>query len=243
MRQRYSTPPLLEAICEFQFKAESWDWTIPGLLYQQISGEFSTKREQLTFQVQQSGKGELRPSTGRRLHFVRPDERAFVDVGENVLAVHCLAPYPGWHKFKPMIQGVFDHYQSVAKPSGLTRIGLRYVNRLQLKDDVADVAQHVNFWPTIPPELPRKLNAIFARVELLYEKDSGLLLLTLGSATEGGIVLDLDFVTLAPESLGLNESLSWVECAHTRIEEAFEASLRDSARATFGDILPAEEAS
>jgi uncharacterized protein (TIGR04255 family) len=243
MRRRYSKPPLVEAVCEFQFKAESWDWTIPGLLYQQMSAEFPKKRENLTVHMQQSDKGELKPSAARRLHFMRSDERAFVEVGENLLALHQLEPYPGWQVFKPLIDSTFGRYLAVAHPAGLTRIGLRYVNRLRSFEDLADVVDRVNFWPNIPPGLPQKMNAMFARVELFYENDNGLLLLTMGSAAEGGVVLDLDFVTRAPEKLGLDEAIRWVETAHTRIEEAFEASLRDSARATFGDAVPVEEAS
>lgn len=243
MRRRYTKPPLVDAICEFQFKAESWDWTVPGLLYQQLSTAFPKKREQLTVHLQQSDKGEVKPSPARRLHFVRSDDRAFVEVGENLLALHQLEPYPGWQDFKPLIDSTFRSYLAVAHPIGLTRIGLRYVNQLRVPEDLADVVDQVNFWPRIPPELPRKMNAMFARVELFYENDNGLLLLTTGSAAAGGVVLDLDFVTRAAERLTLDDAIAWVETAHTRIEDAFEACLRDSARATFGESVRVEEAS
>jgi uncharacterized protein (TIGR04255 family) len=243
MRNRYTKPPLIEAICEFQFKAEGWDWTVPGLLYQQISETFSIKREQMALRVQQSDKGETKPAMTRLLQFVRQDERASVDVGENILAVHHMAPYPGWHQFKPMIASVFERYLAVAHPAGLARVGLRYVNRLRFPDDVVDLASRVNFWPSIPQGLPREMNAMFARVELIYGPDNGLLLLTLGSAADGGFVLDLDFITRTADQLRLEETLGWVETAHTRVEEAFEASLKDSVRSTFGEMVPAEEAS
>jgi uncharacterized protein (TIGR04255 family) len=87
------------------------------------------------------------------------------------------------------------------------------------------------------------MNAMFARVELIYGPDNGLLLLTLGSAADGGFVLDLDFITRTADQLRLEETLGWVETAHTRVEEAFEASLKDSVRSTFGEMVPAEEAS
>jgi hypothetical protein len=36
---------LIEALCEFQFADGEWDWTIPGLVYQQIKHEFPIKRQ------------------------------------------------------------------------------------------------------------------------------------------------------------------------------------------------------
>lgn len=241
-RNRYRNPPLVEAICEFQFKAESWDWTVPGLLYQEFGEEYPNKKENLTLQLVQSGN-EIKPTPSKRLHFVRTDERAFIEVGENVLAAHHLAPYAGWEQFKPMIASVFEKYSAIAAPNGLSRIGLRYVNRLQFHEDVVDLPEQMNFGPRIPKSLPREIKALFVRVELLYPVDKGLLLLSTGSAPNGGIVLDLDFVTSDPESVPLSDAIGWVETAHTRIEEAFEASIRDSARTTFGGIVPVEEAS
>jgi uncharacterized protein (TIGR04255 family) len=242
-RNRYRNPPLVEAICEFQFKADSWDWTVPGLLYQELSADYPNKRENLSVQLVQSAENEIKPTPTRRLHFVRADEGAFVEVGENIVAIHHLAPYAGWEQFKPMIASAFEKYAAIAAPVGLTRIGLRYVNHLKFPGDVVDLTERMNFGPRIPTGLPRQMKALFVRVELIYPEDKGLLLLSTGSPPNGGVVLDLDFVTLEPESLVLGECLDWVEVAHTRIEEAFEASVRDSARETFGGTLPVEEAS
>lgn len=57
MGEILKNPPLVEAVCEFQFVPESkWDWTIPGLLFEKIGKEFSERTEvhRLGVTVQQS---------------------------------------------------------------------------------------------------------------------------------------------------------------------------------------------
>jgi hypothetical protein len=46
VRHRYKKSPIAEAVCEFQFRgASDWDWTILGLVYQQIKAEFPQKKQ------------------------------------------------------------------------------------------------------------------------------------------------------------------------------------------------------
>jgi len=47
--RKYTNPPILEALCEFQFvPSQPWDMTIPGFLYEKINHEFprETKENQ-----------------------------------------------------------------------------------------------------------------------------------------------------------------------------------------------------
>src|SRR5437667_2265720 len=42
----YNKPPLIEAVCDFRFSSsQPWDWTIPGLLYEQIRDNFPNKTQ------------------------------------------------------------------------------------------------------------------------------------------------------------------------------------------------------
>ena len=40
MSRVYRYSPLVEALCEFQFAEGEWDWTVPGLMYQEIKETF-----------------------------------------------------------------------------------------------------------------------------------------------------------------------------------------------------------
>lgn len=233
MAGKYEQAPVIEAVCEFRFDAEGWDWTIPGLLYNETRGEFPTKRDNVTFGIEAGSAGEVKGTTQRTVRLVREDETAYLEVGENVLAVHQLVPYRGWINFRPVIEGTLRHYLNIARPRALTRVGLRYINRLVLPGNQVSVASYVNFAPRIPTGLPLQMRALFCRVELFYRDDNGLLLLTLGSADKGGLMLDLDFVTLDASRVPLDDVMTWIDTAHARVETAFEASLKDATRQLF----------
>lgn len=69
MGEIFKNPPLVEAVCEFQFHPESkWDWTVPGLLFEKISGEFSERAEMRRLEVtfQQLSRKITQPSVIER---------------------------------------------------------------------------------------------------------------------------------------------------------------------------------
>ncbi len=46
MTKRYNNPPLVEALCEFQFDADvPWDLTLIGLIYDKLQGLFPKKQQ------------------------------------------------------------------------------------------------------------------------------------------------------------------------------------------------------
>ena|SRR5215207_7513665 len=62
VRRIYKDPPIIEALCEFQFvPSQPWDLTIPGLFYREVKSEFPKRRQFNPFQVsfQAEGQGQL----------------------------------------------------------------------------------------------------------------------------------------------------------------------------------------
>lgn len=52
MARTYNKPPLIEAVCDFRFSStQPWDWTIPGLFYEQIRLDFPNKNQLSTIET------------------------------------------------------------------------------------------------------------------------------------------------------------------------------------------------
>lgn len=46
MGRKYRNPPLIEALCEFQFvPTQPWDLTIPGFFYEKVKNDFPAKQQ------------------------------------------------------------------------------------------------------------------------------------------------------------------------------------------------------
>lgn len=241
---KYGKPPIVEVVCEFRFvPGQPWDAAIPGLVYSRVSQTFPKRKTLRNLQ------SELIPAEGgirqhveltERAQFLRDDEKAFLQIGPDFLAVNHLAPYPTWDKFVPLISEAYDGYRTVTKPSGLKRIGLRYINRIVFPGDSLEFSDYLKFYPFTGPELPQNIHNFVVGVQSSYEqKDVLRVQLSSADPDESGrvtMLLDLDYFLARPESVGLEQGLDWVNRAHDRVLSVFEACLTERTRQMFDPL-------
>lgn len=242
MDKKYSNPPIVEALCEFQFiPRQPWDITIPGLLYEKIKEQFPEKQQQVGFGVEvrpEDRKLEQRIEMTQRMRFLRSDKTALVQVGPDLLAINHLKPYPTWHAFKPLILQNLEKYQKIANPKGFKRIGLRYINKIEFSIESIELSDYFNYYAFTPKGLPQVHDAFNVHVEIPYGERNEYLLLTLRKVIPEhpetiSIVLDLDYITAKSESVPSERVPDWLENAHTNIEKAFESCITDKCRNFF----------
>jgi uncharacterized protein (TIGR04255 family) len=247
MPRSYRNPPVIEAVCEFRFlETQRWDWTIPGLVYEKISNSFPKKRQQTVIELSMP---YLRPIEGSppgdvaRMQFLNDEETRLVQVWPNTLAINRLKPYGSWNTYKEEILSQLKVYQQVSGQDGLTRIGLRYINRIELpasEPQGADLGAYLVSIPKVSTSIPQAYRSFLMQLDIPYEDDPPTnLRLILGTvppqvADSVAVMLDLDMVT-EPEHVPSLDSVSdWLEKAHGRLEEAFDSSLTDR---THKDLL------
>lgn len=239
---KYGNPPIIEVVAEFRFlPAEPWDLTVPGLVYDRLREQFPRKRLLKVFEGEAAAEASGIRQAFRladRMQFLREDEKAFVQVGPDLLAVNHLAPYPTWEGFIPLIQDALGAYAVVAQPRGLRRIGLRYVNRISIPTNPVELADYLNFRPFIGSGLPQRMSGFILGVQSPYDDGRDILRLQLTTDEPGPpgsvvVLLDMDYFMAQPEAVPLHKALDWIETAHLRVQEAFEACITDRLRALF----------
>jgi uncharacterized protein (TIGR04255 family) len=247
MGKKYKNPPIVEALCEFQFvPSQPWDITIAGILYERIKDKFPLKQQQVGFgvalQPKEGGvfeqKIELSPP---RMQFFSNDKISLVQVGSDLLTVNHLRPYPTWEKFKPLILKILEDYINIANPKGFRRIGLRYINKIDFDKPQIELTNYFNYYPSIPENLPQTYKTFQVTVEIPHNNERDTLRLTLGTLIPEkpdafSLMLDLDYIMILPEGIALNEVSNWLEDAHTTIENAFEACITDNCRKIFEEV-------
>lgn len=250
-RRIYKDPPVIEALCEFLFEpSQPWDLTIPGMFYREVQSEFPKRRQVkpfLNFQPERQGQTiQSIVNSVDRIQFLREDERALIQVGPDLLAVNHLRPYSKWETFKQMIEYALGAYERVANPQAIMRIGLRYINRLEIPgQQEVEIEHYLLTTPTVPSAVPQFFGSWMQRVEIPYPEANGVLVLQASSVQEAeqkaiAFLLDLDFVTLQPALVELDSVMEWVEKAHCEVEEIFEACVTDEARRLFGEVRHGE---
>ena len=242
MSRRYKNPPIVEALCEFQFiPGQPWDMTIPGILYEKIKEEFPEKQQPMGFGIgfqPKEGRIEQKIEMTQRMQFLRSDKTALVQVGPDLLVTNHLKPYPTWDIFKPLILRNLEIYREIANPKGFKRIGLRYINKIDFTAKSIELSEYFNYYPFIPTDLPQMHEAFNVRVEIPYEGGHDRLLLTLARAMPQkpdilSIMLDLDYIMAIPEGLSFDQASDWIEKAHTTVENAFESCITEKSKSLF----------
>jgi len=243
--KKYKNPPIVEALCEFQFiPGQPWDITIPGLLYEKINSEFPVKQQQMGFGLSlhpKEGGLEQKVEMSQRMQFFRSDRSALVQVGPDLLTTNHLRPYRTWEAFKPLILDNLIKYQEISKPKGFKRIGLRYINKIEFEKGPIELTDYFNFYPFIPSGLPQMHETFQVRVEIPYQGGRDRLLLTLASMIPEkpeilSLMLDLDYIMAIPDRISIDQASDWIENAHSAVENAFEACITDKTRTLFEEV-------
>lgn len=246
MPRHYTNPPVVEALAEVYFVEANWDMAIPGLFYERIRDRFPKRRQvgQVSVNVEIGPQGidpKLAQSSMARVQFLTDDESQIVQVGQDVLVVNQLRPYPRFPDWSPLVAEMLAIYREVARPTGFSRVGVRYINKVVLPGDVFELSDYFKLYPEVPDELGSPYGPFVMRVEShppLHMDHA--LSTTFGSSEtdDGKPALLLDFYdTLALPSPGnLDLVPQFVSDAHDNIEAAFEHTIGDKARELFQEV-------
>jgi len=249
MRKIYKNPPLIEAVCEFRFDPTSpWDLAIPGLFYEQVKSSHPVKRPISSVEVilrsvpnQQFAPQSLPPSVQHmdRIQFLGDDEKSVLMLGPHVISVHRLAPYTRWEDFKPSIAKALEVYRNVASPKGLSKIGLKFQNLINIPQGTIRIEDYFAFYPAMGETLPQVHGPFLVGVLLPYDGSENQLRLEMQSGFSGkedtySVLLSLDYYTSGQNPVPWGNVEDWITTGHARIEDAFEGCLLDSTRTLFG---------
>ena len=149
-----------------------------------------------------------------------------------------LAPYKSWEEFKEEGCEIWRWYRGIVGPENISRVGLRYVNRLDLPLPFDDFEKYIRTVPNVAPDLPQGLSSFFMQLQIPHRDIAALLVLNMAMVPPArenvvSIVLDLDIFRV--DSVPQNEDELWLYFEQLRIakNKAFEACLTDATRELF----------
>jgi uncharacterized protein (TIGR04255 family) len=245
MGKKYAKPPIVEAVCEFRLTPETrWDLTVPGLLYERLKGSFPQKEQRMIPEVEliQGPEGlQQQIRTSERIMLFTKDKKMLVQVGPRLLAINVLKPYPHWESFKPRIEMAWQSLQAAIEVQGLERIGLRYINHIELPAQSVELAEYFEFYLSVGQRLPQQMVSFLAGAEFSYADDRDHCRVQLtpipGSGGKSLFMLDIDYFLARARAVEVVDALAWVEEAHDRVKEVFEGCITDKLREMFEEVL------
>jgi uncharacterized protein (TIGR04255 family) len=154
-----------------------------------------------------------------------------------------LASYENWKALRDEARRLWDVYRSVAKPSKVLRLAVRYINRIDIPLPFKDFKDYLRTVPEVSPDLPQELAGYFMRLAIPLEDIKAVVLINetiIEPASQNvvSVVLDIDIFRTA--DLPTDEEGIWAFFEELRVRKnsVFEACITDKARELFQPCQP-----
>jgi len=242
-RRHYAHAPITEAIIALSFELEEGSG-IPDVqsIHPKLKPEYPRSGEQLALHLEinaqdRSGKSDRPHTVGYQ--FFSEDQKRIVRVSRTEFSFSQLAPYDQWETLRAEAQRVWAIVANVLRPRRISRVGVRFINRIDIPCPPSGVEldNYFHAAPKIPPELPQGLSTYFVRLEIPFDPPDGILILALAAVPPAAVnvvstLLDLDAVR---QNLDTKSESAWSSIEELRDVKnaAFEASITDAARDLF----------
>ncbi len=243
MSEQYSSPPFVEAVCEFIFSPDTpWDPTVPGLIYEMIKGEYPIKEPRLLtrfYVTTEAGGLEQRATFTEGIAFISEDRRSQILVAPRIVSIVYVKHYPSWPVFFQRIEYVYNLVNEIQTINGIDRIGLMYVDKIAIPGQEIDLKDYFNFRPEPGTWAPGSVMRNFSmECTFTYNDDRDTCKVKLKDAmpedqSDSAFILTTDYSLAMPRSVDPDEVFQWIDMAHNTVKEMFEGCITEKAREMF----------
>jgi uncharacterized protein (TIGR04255 family) len=139
--------------------------------YSKVSENYPQRRERLRIEAEfdlKKGEAVRRTKFVDGYMYTSKDGKQIVQARLDGFTFSRLKPYQSWERLHEDSHPLWDLYVKVASPEVVTRVALRYINRLDIPLPIRDFSDYLNAPPTIPPGLHQELSRFLTRI-LIYD--------------------------------------------------------------------------
>ncbi len=177
--EHLNNAPIVEAVVDIKVKLPpETDIATLESIGELISTQYPKKKKQLRFEGKlKFREGELPehkdvPASVHGYRYETEDEKYILQTRLDGFTFSRLSPYETWGNLRDESYKLWEHYVRVASPEIITRIALRYINRLELPLKMYDFDEYLSSSPTIPEGLSQEVSSFLTRV-VIPEKNIG----------------------------------------------------------------------
>ena len=241
MTGNYVRNPITEAIIDFQ--VELPDEVMAADLDRCEDSAYPSKHVLAEtvgqFDIGPTASPTSSSTTSRAVGFLfkSGDEKQLYQVRLGGFTVNRLSPYEGWESFSGEACRLWAIYRRVAWPRKVTRLAVRYVNRLDIPQG-AEMKDYLRTSPDVSPDIHQGLTNFFMQMTIPQADIRSTLILNeaagpLGQDGAASVILDIDLFRVA--DLGEDEDWLWefLERLRERKNQIFEACITDRMREAF----------
>lgn len=240
---RYRNPPIVEAVCEFRFSADTpWEQNLPERFYDAVKERFPIResRKEQAIQIKASSEGvvEHRLEMTETPVFLAGDRKVLIQIGPRRLSIHRLKPYHSWGDFKSTINLAYDTVTSLTNVTGFDRAGLLYVDKIEIPGSSIRLADYFTFYPHCGEGLSGDVMNFMVSCDLTYSGNRDICRLSMTRAMpekEGNsaYLLTTDYFLAKRNAVKPEDVMTWVEEAHKTVKALFKGCITEKLEEVF----------
>jgi uncharacterized protein (TIGR04255 family) len=235
----FAQPTIVEALCEVHFglgDGREWNEEWFGAFFRKIEASFPRMepRQLMKLSPAEGGIGLRGVQQVLGMVYHHRDRPLLRQLFQDHLTVNELAPYPGWGVFLDDLAAAWSDFAQVVDPAHVTRIGLRYINRIPR----ASTGETLGDWLADSEYYPRLLrdgtSGFRSRFEHRPQPGVRLVVTVAEEKVDSGtgpVILDLDAIIEASMPSEMPALKSELDALHDVIWTAFESTLTERLRA------------
>jgi uncharacterized protein (TIGR04255 family) len=165
--------PITEALIDFRVKARTvFRPEEFADLRTRLSERFPHMEEQRGLQatfgmIKGQGQPTVVQDLGLQGYFFKTrDQKTIAQFRVDGFTFNRLQPYTSWDDLFPQAMELWRLYYSISIPDMITRLAVRYINRIVLPPGAGAFETYLRTAPVIPPELPQYVSSFLTRVTI-----------------------------------------------------------------------------
>jgi uncharacterized protein (TIGR04255 family) len=165
--------PITEAIIDFRVKARAGFQAgefanLKARLYERFPNVNEHRGLQATSEMSHGqGQPPVVKDLGLQGYFFKTsDEKTVAQFRTDGYTLNRLHPYTSWEELFPQAMELWRLYAGISKPEVITRLAVRYINRIELPPGPVTLESYLRAAPVIPQELPQSIGSFLTRVTI-----------------------------------------------------------------------------
>ena len=245
VRVHYNRAPIVEALIDIQVDAEAAGTSLDdlGALGSKIQETYPRASKRMNFVGRFSAGAALEATTQQKTvgHVFKSEEgKRIFQARLDGFSFSWLAPYDRWESFRDEALRLWRIYAQLAQDQEITRVAVRYINKIELPVGGATVPLEDYFvvYPNAPTESLGPVNRFLLQMQMQADEVQGYVIInqaTLPSESAGTrpVLLDIDAFTTHPMIHTDSDLQSRLETLRALKNKVFEACITDKARSLF----------
>jgi uncharacterized protein (TIGR04255 family) len=229
--------PIVEALVDLRVKLPpETDVTQLDSIHKAISDKYPKREERKSWESR-FGVSHGKPLEPRHEYkgvdgyrYVSEDGKQVIQVRLDGFTFSRLKPYQTWEHLREEAFRHWQKYLDVAHPVLISRVALRYINRLEIKLPIKDFAEYLTAPPIVPESLPQGVASFLTRVVVPNEPIGGAIIIQSLEAVEDDIIpiiLDIDVMKLQEFDVDGLDAWEAIDRLHTFKNEVFFSSITE----------------